>query len=268
MKKERLLRALGNVKEDYIEEAAPKELLGNIQAKKQLETGKNKRTLVSFVKWGALAASLCIIAGISIKAMSQGQDDATSDSKLGDVDTCIESDYSLNYNTLGNVIMEETATNTTAADTSLQNQSQEQVQTEALKNADAQYTGDQGFPDWGLTLSVKNVTASGLTLVCTQSGGNPTGTLETGDPYWLITLVDGTWKTVEELPLPEGVDGRAWNSLAYWIPMEGAREFEINWEWIFGELPSGTYRLIKNFMDFRGTANYDTFDYWVEFEIE
>lgn len=27
-------------------------------------------------------------------------------------------------------------------------------------------------------------------------------------------------------------------------------------------------RLIKEFMDFRETANYDTFEYWVEFEIQ
>ena len=127
---------------------------------------------------------------------------------------------------------------------------------------------DAGFPDWGLTLSVENVTSTGLTLVVTQEGGNPTGELNTGEPYRLITLVDGTWKTVEELPLPEGVDGRAWNSIAYFLPKGETREFDINWEWMFGELPSGTYRLIKEFMDFRETANYDTFEYWVEFEIK
>lgn len=52
------------------------------------------------------------------------------------------------------------------------------------------------------------------------------------------------------------------------IAEEETREFEINWEWIFGELQSGTYRLIKNFMDFRETANYDSADFWVEFEIK
>jgi hypothetical protein len=127
---------------------------------------------------------------------------------------------------------------------------------------------DKGFPDWGLTLSVENVTSTGLTLVVTQSGGNPTGDILTGEPYRLITLVDETWQVVEELPLPEGVDGRAFNSIGYWIQKGETREFEINWEWIFGELPSGTYRLIKEFSDFRETANYDPFEYWVEFVIQ
>ena len=34
---------------------------------------------------------------------------------------------------------------------------------------------DMGFPDWGLTLSAENVTPTRLTLVVTQSGGNPSG---------------------------------------------------------------------------------------------
>ncbi|MBQ3028731.1 MAG: hypothetical protein IJD26_06590, partial [Lachnospiraceae bacterium] len=52
---------------------------------------------------------------------------------------------------------------------------------------------DEGFPDWGLTLSVKDVTPSGCTLVCTQSGGSPTGELQTGTDYNLIVLRDGVW---------------------------------------------------------------------------
>ena len=49
-----------------------------------------------------------------------------------------------------------------------------------LENADGESvnlpdSGDEGFPNWGLTLSVKDVTESGLTLVCTQSGGESAG---------------------------------------------------------------------------------------------
>ena len=47
---------------------------------------------------------------------------------------------------------------------------------------------DEGFPDWGITLSVKDVTDSGLTLVCTQSGGELTGELQTGSDYKLIVF--------------------------------------------------------------------------------
>ncbi len=122
---------------------------------------------------------------------------------------------------------------------------------------------DESFPNWGLTLSVEDVTPYGLTLVCTQSGGEPTGELQTGSDYNLIVLKDGTWQEV-----PTIIEDYGWTAEAYLIAKNDVREFEIKWEWLHGKLPAGTYRLVKSFMDFRETGNYDTFDYWVEFEIK
>ena len=48
--------------------------------------------------------------------------------------------------------------------------------------------------DWGITLSTQNETSTGLVILCTQEGGNPTGTLQTGSWYILETLQDGVWK--------------------------------------------------------------------------
>ena len=242
MSKERILETIGQVKNEFIEEAAPKGLLDEkFSEENQAKIFFGKANPYRVVKWGALAACLCLIAGLGMKMnlFSAAKNDTAFEMK----------DAMMNQSAEMESVMEETAafTKTTTADS---------------------VVSDNGFPDWGLTLSVKNVTSTGLTLVVTQSGGNPTGELNTGEPYRLIALVDGTWTTVEELPLPEGVDGRAWNSIAYFLPKGETREFDINWEWIFGELPSGTYRLIKEFMDFRETANYDTFEYWIEFEIQ
>lgn len=130
------------------------------------------------------------------------------------------------------------------------------------EHTDSLGENDEGFPDWGLTLSVKDVTPTGLTLVCTQKGGNPTGELTCGTDYHLIVLEDGGWKDV-----PTVIDEYAWDSLAYPISKGQDREFEISWEWLYGKLPAGTYRLTKEFMDFRETGDYDTAKYWVEFEI-
>ena len=122
---------------------------------------------------------------------------------------------------------------------------------------------DKGFPNWGLSLSVEDVTESGLTLVCTQSGGEPTGELQTGGDYKLIVLKDGTWQDV-----PTIIEDYGWTAEAYMIPKDNSTEFDINWEWLYGKLPAGTYRLTKGFMDFRGSGDYDTFAYWTEFEIK
>jgi len=261
MSKEKLLETIGQVKEEFIEEAAPKGLLANVDTVEgTVKKSGRMSKIYPYLKWGALAACLCIIVGLGMKIapFSVAENDMAFEAvdqmkpNAESVKTDAESPF---YE----LINKSHADYTTGENTSIQDNSV------AFTEID---TVDKGFPDWGLTLSVENVTSTGLTLVVTQSGGNPTGSLETGEAYRLITLKDGTWKVVEELPLPEGVDGRGFNSIGYFIPRGETREFEINWEWIFGELPSGTYRLIKNFTDFRETANYDSADFWVEFEIK
>ncbi len=118
------------------------------------------------------------------------------------------------------------------------------------------------FPDWGLSLSVKDVTPSGLILVCTKKGGNPTGRLMCGTDYRLLVSENGTWKNV-----PTVIENYGWDDLGYRISEEKATEFPISWEWLYGKLPAGTYRLAKEFMDHREAGDYDTATYWVEFKI-
>ena len=130
---------------------------------------------------------------------------------------------------------------------------------------DKQYVpnvGDEGFSNWGLTLSAKDVTESGLTLVCTQSGGELTGELQTGSDYKLIVLKEA-WEDV-----PTIIEDYGWTAEAYMIAKDDVTEFEIKWEWLYGKLPAGTYRLVKGFTDFRESGDYDNFDYWIEFEVK
>ena len=121
---------------------------------------------------------------------------------------------------------------------------------------------DEGFPNWGLTLSVKDVTESGLTLVCTQSGGELTGELQTGSDYKLIVLKEA-WEDV-----PTIIEDYGWDMIAYGVAKDDVTEFEYNWEWLYGKLPAGTYRIVKGFTEYRESGDYDNFAYWTEFEIK
>ena len=60
----------------------------------------------------------------------------------------------------------------------------------------------------------------------------------------------------------------AWTSEAWCIPANDTCEWEVNWEWLYGELPEGNYRIAKEIMDFRGTGEYDTAIHYAEFRIE
>ena len=121
---------------------------------------------------------------------------------------------------------------------------------------------DAEFPDWGLTLSVKDVTSTGVTLVCAKSGGNSTGRLTCGTDYRLLVSEDGKWKNV-----PTVIEEYGWDDMGYRITDEKAAEFILSWEWLYGTLPAGNYRLAKEFSDHRGPGDYDKAMYWVEFEI-
>lgn len=122
--------------------------------------------------------------------------------------------------------------------------------------------GDKWDNALGIGFSVSNVTAAGLTLICEQSGGNPTGTLQTGRMYWLEKEVGGEWEAINALQ-----DLVVWTDEALLIHMNGKTEWPLNWSHIYGTLPAGTYRIGKNIMDFRGTGDYDEQAYYTEFEI-
>ena len=105
---------------------------------------------------------------------------------------------------------------------------------------------------WGLVLAAEAVTDTGLTLRFVQSGGEPSGELQTGSPYWLEREENGEWTAVE--PLMEDV---AWDMMAYLISMDGETEMAVDWTALYGQLPAGSYRLGKSVMDFRDTGDYD-----------
>lgn len=114
----------------------------------------------------------------------------------------------------------------------------------------------------GLALSAENVTDSGLTLVFTQSGGEKTGALETGSWYSLDKFTDGEWTPLETEPLDF-----AWTMVAYMIKENDTTKFDVNWEWLYGRLPAGRYRINKQVMDFRAPGDYDEYIYSTEFEV-
>lgn len=117
--------------------------------------------------------------------------------------------------------------------------------------------------DWGITLSVKNVTAEGLTIVCAQSGWYPTGQLIYGRSYDLQTFVNGEWVTVEPI-----VDEMVWTSEAYAVPINGSVEMRINWTHGYGTLQPGIYRIGKGFSDHRAPGDNDYAVFYAEFTIE
>ena len=115
--------------------------------------------------------------------------------------------------------------------------------------------------DWGIALAAKNPTATSVTLVIAQSGGDPTGTLEYGAPFRIEEKTESGWQEPKAALT-------AWAMPAYGVEMNGKKKLKISWEHIYGELPPGDYRIAKEFTDFRAAGDYDTRTYYAEFTIK
>ena len=124
---------------------------------------------------------------------------------------------------------------------------------------------DAAIPNkWGVVLEVDNVTAKGLTIVCNHSGGEGVAELDTGSFYVIQKYEKAGWIDVEYLPHEYDI---AWTSEAWIIQKEGTTQWDVNWEWLYGELSAGKYRIGKEIMNFRDTGNYDTELVYAEFII-
>ena len=116
---------------------------------------------------------------------------------------------------------------------------------------------------WGITLTAKNVTTTGMTLVCAQSGGTHKGELSTGTMFMIEKLSGGAWTQV---PYKAGVNV-GWEDIQINVPLNNASELAVNWELLYGELPPGQYRIGKQFTDMASDGKSDKDILYAQFTI-
>lgn len=116
----------------------------------------------------------------------------------------------------------------------------------------------------GITLTAENMTPTGMTLKCSQSGGAEIDELYTGSWYVIEswTQKDG-WKEVDYAATEE----ICWDEVAWIVPLDGETEWKVDWEWLYGELPAGKYRIGKDFTSAAENEESYSAVYYVEFEI-
>lgn len=114
----------------------------------------------------------------------------------------------------------------------------------------------------GLSLFLEGISSTGAVLCYSQYDPDAsTGELQDGDDFVIEVKKDGKW---EQAPIVvEGDYG--FNSVAHVISSEDTTRRELNWEWLYGELAPGEYRLRKSVLDFRGTGDYDKYELYAYF---
>ncbi len=118
------------------------------------------------------------------------------------------------------------------------------------------------LPNWGIQLDTENVTSSGLTLVVTQAGTIPDGILTTGQPYFIQKKENNNW-----IPLEPLLEAWGWTTEAWIISMNDTARWDVSWEWLFGKLQPGHYRIGKDIYLETVSGNREQAVYYVEFEI-
>jgi len=113
---------------------------------------------------------------------------------------------------------------------------------------------------WGLYLSISEQTTTSMTLHFTQHGGNASGILQTGERFWIERQENGQW-----FPVNAAADEATyWHELAY---NTNNFSLQINWDYLYGALPPGTYRIGKEVHDYRKPGDFDVREYYAVFLI-
>lgn len=121
---------------------------------------------------------------------------------------------------------------------------------------------DESIVPEGISMSVQvdSVTKKGAVITLLNKADKD---YQYGDQYYLQKYEDGRWYDV-----PYVIEDFGFNDIAYGLEKNKESEFIIDWNWLYGELKPGKYRIVKDIMDFRGTGDYDVYTLTAEFIIE
>lgn len=114
----------------------------------------------------------------------------------------------------------------------------------------------------GVSMSVQkdSVTANGAVVTLLNKVDKD---YQYGQEYFIQKYEDGRWYQV-----PYIIDDIGFEDIAYVLEKDSESEFTIDWNWLYGTLEPGEYRIVKDIMDFRDTGDYDVYTLTAEFAIE
>ena len=89
-----------------------------------------------------------------------------------------------------------------------------------------------------VSIRISDVSSTGATAIIQDSNEQP---YLYGEWYKIERCLDGQWYDVDTV-----IDNYGFNMIGYMPDIHGEIKFSINWEWLYGKLPSGDYRIQKH----------------------
>lgn len=120
---------------------------------------------------------------------------------------------------------------------------------------------DNVIKDVSMTIKENTLSTSKATIIFTNKTEKET---TFGEYFHLEKKTDGEWKK-----LPTINENYAFDDIAYPLNEKESRELVVDWEWLYGALNEGEYRIVKDVdvSDFSSTADYDKYYLYAEFNI-
>ncbi|MBR1741856.1 MAG: hypothetical protein IJ733_08290 [Lachnospiraceae bacterium] len=115
-----------------------------------------------------------------------------------------------------------------------------------------QYIPESENDTIAVIMSVSNVTPGGATVHIRQYDRKDARELLYGEGYLMERLEGSTW-----IEVPRIIENGAFTDEGYSIPTEGEAVIETNWEWMYGKLTPGTYRITKTVWDGSNEGGHD-----------
>ena len=92
-------------------------------------------------------------------------------------------------------------------------------------------------PVENVSISISDISPSGATVIITDKNPEP---YVYGEWFKLQKEINGQWQDV-----PTVIDNYGFHEIGYIPDTNGEVKFEIDWQWLYGKLPAGNYRLWK-----------------------
>ncbi|MGM7684425.1 immunoglobulin-like domain-containing protein [Cytobacillus sp. Hm23] len=121
--------------------------------------------------------------------------------------------------------------------------------------------------------TVNNV--DGVTMIAIEETVSPTGltvALENtsdkeyiyGEYFSLEKNINGRWYQV-----PVAIDDNyGFNDIGYRLASSDVKEWTVDWSWLYGNLITGEYRIVKDILDGRKAGEYDKYHLAAEFTVD
>lgn len=114
----------------------------------------------------------------------------------------------------------------------------------------------------GVTMEVKEGTVSSTSLTVMFKNNSKKQCIY-GENFLLEKEINGGWYQV---PVVKGAN-YGFNDIGYELASSEVKEWTVDWEWLYGNLDTGNYRIVKELLDDRNPGDYDEYNLTAEFTV-